>query len=229
MADKPIQLGFGDELVTVISRLLEDESIRVALGDRLMEAVKEFARRDMDSAVELENKYFRFVSDAPLRQEIAQTFYGARWLYKLGLALLAKDEEPGDHVRAQVTDYGAVAEALLSYAVAHAIKGERTQGNRYRYSDFVKLQKPIVWDVKHPEKDLASQTFAWLIAISFDFGIIHNDLKKELHWLREQRNSVHLRKLVAVGRQAFLSRSLRAFEAVVSTSKSCRAWCLRPA
>ena len=75
----------------------------------------------------------------------------------------------------------------------------------------------------------ASPTFAWLIEIGFDFGIVDRDLKTELHWLRDQRNSVHLRKLASIGRQAFLGRSMRAFDAVVKTGKRCREWCLKSA
>jgi hypothetical protein len=226
MTDKPIQLAFGDELVVVISKLLQEESVREALGDKLMEAVQSFARRDMDSVADLENKHFRFVKDASLREQIAKTFYGARWLYKLGLALLARDEELGAHVRAQVTDYGAVAEALLSYAIGFSIKHGRIKGDRYKWSNYVSRSKPIAWDARRPESALEAQSFAWLIEIAFDFGIIDKALKVDLHWLRDQRNTVHLRKLASIGRQAFLGRSMRAFNTVVETSAKCRTWCL---
>ena len=86
---------------------------------------------------------------------------------------------------------------------------------------------PITWDARRPEVALSAQTFAWLIEISNDFGIIDTALKAELHWLRDQRNTVHLRKLASIGRQAYLGRSMRAFETVVQASVQCRKWCLQ--
>ena len=57
-------------------------------GEAIIEAVRNFALSDLDDVQRLEATTFSHVGDAQLRQVLAETLYGARWVYKLGLALL---------------------------------------------------------------------------------------------------------------------------------------------
>jgi len=155
---------------------------------------------------------------------LAQVFYGARWIYKLGLALLTKNEERAAHVRAQIVDYASVCEGLLSFSIAHAIRRSHTVGTAYGFTDPDVQAHPITWNPASPEITLSKRNFWWLIRISREFGIVNPDLATDLHWLREERNSVHLRRFAAVGQRAFIHQSKHAFRIVTRTISQTRTW-----
>jgi hypothetical protein len=84
--------------------------IQENFGEAIIAAVIDFAKRDLSTVDQLTANEFAHVSDQGLRTTLAETFYGARWIYKLGLALLVRDVEQMAHVRTQVMDFGAVCE-----------------------------------------------------------------------------------------------------------------------
>jgi hypothetical protein len=203
---------------------MADKPIQEQFGERVIGAFAEFARADLEDPDTLEKQSFSHVRDARLRKELAQVLYGARWFYKLGLALLTKDEERAAHVRAQIVDYASVCEALLSYCIAHAIRGGHTKGNSYQWADPDIKKKQITWQPAQVEKILARQSLWWLVRIAGYFGIISVALGDDLNWLRNQRNTVHLRQRVALGRTAFLNQSKRAFEITVEVVQATKIW-----
>jgi hypothetical protein len=145
-------------------------------------------------------------------------------LYKLGLALLSRDEERAAHVRAQLVDYGSVVEGLLSHCVAHSIHSGHTKGDAFRWQDPDKKRHPIDWDLQSPETQIGRQSFWWLIRVAWEFGILATRLREDLDWLRKQRNTVHLRQRSALGQTAYLNQSKRAFELVIKTISETKAW-----
>lgn len=203
---------------------MPSKPIQEQFGERIIEAFAEFARADLDTPDALEAASFNHITDRQLRKELSQVFYGARWIYKLGLALLTKDEERAAHVRAQIVDYASVCEALLSYCIAHAIRSGHTLGTAYQWSDPDFQHKPITWNRAHPERTLGRQTMWWLVRIARDFRVIDAGLATELQWLREQRNTVHLRARAALGPTAFLNQSKRAFEATTAAIIQTKLW-----
>jgi hypothetical protein len=103
-----------------------DKPIQEQFGQQVIDAFAKFARSDLRSPADLAANEFSHISDASLRKHLSEVFYGVRWIYKLGLALLTKDEERAAHVRAQIVDYGSVSEGLLSHCVEHAIRNGHT-------------------------------------------------------------------------------------------------------
>lgn len=198
--------------------------IQEQFGSRVIEAFASFARDDLDDPAHLEANTFNHVSDARLRRELSQVFYGARWIYKLGLALLTRDEERAAHVRAQIVDYAAVCEALLSYCLSHAIRNGHMTGTLHLWVDPVTQQKRIQWNVNAPDRQLSKQSMWWLAKVAHDSRIIPQRLEADLQWLREQRNTVHLRARASLGPTAFLNQSKRAFEATIETVTRTKAW-----
>ena len=97
MANKPIQEQFGQEIIL---------------------AMRNFAKADLNDVGAIEANQLSHVGDASLRRTLAETLYGTRWIYKLGLALLVRDEEQLAHVRCQVIDYGSICEGILSDMIA---------------------------------------------------------------------------------------------------------------
>ena len=203
MSRKPIQEQFGEMVIT---------------------AFAEFARSDIKTPPELEAEDFAHVTDFVLRRNLASVFYGSRWLYKLGLALLVHNEERAAHVRAQLVDYGSLVEGLLLDCVAHGIGIGHAKGDAYLWSDPDRKKHSINWNVKNIELQIGRQSFWWLIRVAWEFGVVPGKLRKDLDWLREQRNSVHLRGRSALGQKAFLNQSKRAFSVVVETLDVTKKW-----
>ena len=198
--------------------------IQEQFGDKVIEAFADFAREDLDTPEELEGHTFDHVVEPKLRKELCQVFYGARWIYKLGLALLTKEEERAAHVRAQIVDYAAVCEALLSYSLTHAIRRRYTTGDAYKWNDPHKRREPLIWDPANPERVMAKRSMWWLIEIARSFNVVNTTLQTDLQWLREQRNTVHLRARAALGPTAFLNQSKRAFQTTTQTIAQTKNW-----
>jgi hypothetical protein len=182
--------------------------IQEKFGQNIIDTITQFARQDLDTVAELESKYLFHVSDSQLRTILAETLYGARWLYKLGLALLVKDAEQMAHVRAQMIDYCSVCEGVLSDAIMHSIKQNYISGSKYLYSDVVNLRHPITWTASNTSSKIKERNLKWFIEVAFEEGIIDLNLYNNLEWLRKQRNAVHLRSRTF---KAYLGKSRYAF------------------
>ena len=198
--------------------------IQEQLGERLIQSVADFARADLDSPEKLQAGRFAHVSDTKMREALARVFYGARWIYKLGLVLLTRGEERAAHVRAQIVDYAAVCEGLLSDSIAHAVANGHTVGDSHNWQDPDFKKKKVNWSGRRPEAVLQRSSLWWLIRVSKDFGIIDGPLAVELDWLRKHRNTVHLRQQTELGQQAYLNHSKQAFEIAAGTIGQTRAW-----
>jgi hypothetical protein len=203
---------------------MPERPIQEQFGQQVIDAFAEFARSDLKSPGDLEVDEFSHVSDATLRRRLSEVFYGVRWIYKLGLALLTRDAERAAHVRAQIVDYASVSEGLLAHCLSHAIRNGYTTGTGYMFDDPDTQRRPINWNSANPEPTLRRRTFWWMIRIAREFGIINPALETELNWLRTQRNTVHLQERSAVGKTAFLNQSKRAFEVVTRTIRQTKAW-----
>ena len=198
--------------------------IQEQFGEQVIEAFAEFARADLGSVASLEANEFSHISNRSLKRSLAEVFYGARWIYKLGLALLTRDEERAAHVRAQIVDYAAIAEALLSDCIIHAIVNGHAQGTAYCWADPDKMQQPLAWSRSNPKYIVSRQSLWWLVRVAREFAIVDSRLADDLQWLREQRNTVHLMHRSSLGPTAYLSQSKRAFTATSSTIKQTKAW-----
>ena len=98
----------------------------------MIHSIKKFAREDIESVEDLENGMFCHIDNLQLKNEIAERMYGARWIYKMGLVVLAENQELQAHIRAQVMEYGSVCEGLLRDAITHgflrnALHGKQTK------------------------------------------------------------------------------------------------------
>jgi hypothetical protein len=203
---------------------LSSKPIQEQFGERVMEAFADFARADLKPPAQLQGEDFAHVSDPTLRRRLADVFYGARWIYKLGLALLTRDEERGAHVRAQIVDYASVAEGLLSHCIAHAVRNGYVRGSGYEWDDPDRQQRPLRWNRARPEIIINKRSFWWLIRIARDFGIVDTGVEGNLQWLRNQRNAVHLRQRSSLGKIAFLNQSKQAFDIVLTVIRQTQRW-----
>lgn len=199
------------------------KQIQEQFGEKVIQAFTDFARADLKSPVDLERSEFSHIADAELRSALAAAFYGVRWIYKLGLALLTKNEERAAHIRAQIVDYASIVEALLSYHVERAIDKGIAKGRQYQFK-LTGQQQPITWRPGQTATILRKQSFWWLVEVSREFGVIRPKHADDLHWLREERNAVHIRQRVAVGSQAYINQSKRAYELVSEAVRQSKLW-----
>lgn len=190
-------------------------------GEVIITAIREFAKNDLRTVDQLKADEFSHVGDASLKDNLAETFYGARWIYKLGLALLVRDSEQMAHVRTQVMDYGAVCEGLLSDVTLHALETNRMTGQKYRFIDLNNLRRPIDWRVQNKLEKLTKQSFFWHIEVAFEENWINDALYKSLHKMRRERNTVHMRERT---HKAFLMTSKNLFDTVLETIRQTKAW-----
>lgn len=194
--------------------------IQEQFGDTIIEAIRQFARADMEPVAVLEVKLFGHIGDLFRRRVLAETLYGARWIYKLGLALLVRDEEQMAHVRAQVLDYGSICENLLLDMILRALKKGIMTGTKYKFSDTRRLRNPINWTTG-VEYNLGRQTYYWHIAVAADETIIDQPLAAKLHALRKERNTVHLMSRTY---KAFLGTSMKSYQTLMDTVNQTRIW-----
>lgn len=200
---------------------MPDKLIQVKFGEALMDAVSIFAKADIPTVSALEASNFCHVSDAALRKVLAETLYGARWMYKLGLALLVKDEEQLAHVRSQIIDYGAVCEGLLHSMVRHGLLNGIMRGSKYKYNDTARLLHSIQWWPSSIDTELSKRSFHWLIVVSEEEAIIDKALAVQLHRLRRARNTVHMQ---ARTHKAFLGTSKAVYRVMNETIELTKAW-----
>ncbi len=198
--------------------------IQEQFGQRVIDVFADFARADLKSVAELEADEFAHIGDTNLRHHLAQVFYGSRWIYKLGLAMLTTDEERAAHIRAQLVDYASIVEATLSDAIRHAIVNGHTAGDGWNWKDPDKKTQRIRWNTARPDLLLGKQSFWWLIRVATDFGVLTKPFDGKLNRLREYRNQVHVRQRAAVNASGYLGQSREAYELMYKTIAATKHW-----
>ena len=193
-------------------------------GKAVMEAVSTFARSGIADSSELNAKWFEHIENDDVRTAICDTFHGARWIYKLGLALLVDGKEQYAHVRAQVIDYGSICEMLLSEMIVHGLAKGKLTKEQYKYKDTWKRQS-ILWSrFSDIRPAVQSQKFWWHIAVAREERIIRPDLASELEGLRKIRNTVHITEKINSNTTYHLSMSARALETLQKTINQTKSW-----
>lgn len=172
--------------------------IQEQFGQEVIDAVSRFAKRDIKDAAALVADEFSHVADVDLRNALAETLYGARWLYKLGLALLADNVEQYAHVRAQIIDYASISEALLADLIVQAHTKGKLAGTQYQRQS-VTGKRLLTWNLAAPEETVARTTFEWRIIVARESAIIDGPLSGQLNKIRVRRNTVHLTAKVMAG------------------------------
>ena len=199
------------------------KSIQENFGQAVMDAITAFARTDAGTPASYEANEFVWVSDAQLRTALAETLYGARWVYKLGLAILAGGVEQYAHVRAQIIDYGSVAEAFLANVILQAKqKGLLTGPTKdLRFPGKTVL---LTWHPTIPQKTVDNTSFEWRIIVAHESGIIDTATASALHLIRKHRNTVHLTAKVASNTTYLVSMATKARNAMTRANQQCQAW-----
>lgn len=86
----------------------------MAFTEPIRKAVVEYVERDLPSN-EFYERYFWFISDAPLRERLEEEFRSARYIYKLLEGLTARDWLLTSQVKVQILLYASIYEAVLHH------------------------------------------------------------------------------------------------------------------
>lgn len=201
-------------------------TIQEKFGQAAIDAFVEFCRADIRSVAELEADEFSHVTDQALRRYVAQTFYGARWLYKLGLGVLVQGDEAIAHVRTQVIDYGSICEALLSDCILHGIQHNAMMGTKYLTKDCRRVgsRNAIRWVPATAQTKMGNRTFWWLIEVAGDEGVFTPTQKGAVTKLRKLRNTVHITELATTQARYYRTLAKLSLKTVLDTNDAVRAY-----
>jgi len=202
---------------------MSNKVIQEQFGQAIIDAMASFAKKDIKDVAALEADEFSHVSDPAMRTALAETLYGTRWLYKLGLALLANNQEQFAHVRAQIIDYASVSEALLADIIVQAYKKGKLSGPRY-LCKYANGNAPLTWNAADPAETVAYRTFEWRIIVAHEYGIIDSTLSGQLNGIRTRRNTVHLTAKVKAGVSYYAGLAKRSHAAMLESIKQTKNW-----
>lgn len=199
-------------------------TIQHQFGQAAIDAVTEFCRADIKDVAALEADEFSHIRDVQLRRALARTFYGARWLYKVGLSLLIDGDEGTAHGRTQLIDYASVCEALLSDCILHGVTRGALIGQGYRTVDCKPPGKVINWNKGSKADKMSKRQFFWLIEVAGEEHIVAPHTKGMLTTLRDLRNTVHITKLAATNTKYYRTLCKSALTTARQTIDATKAW-----
>ncbi len=202
---------------------MSSKVIQEQFGQEIIDAMSRFAKRDIKDVASLHADEFSHVANPDLRNALAETLYGTRWLYKLGLALLANNHEQFAHVRAQIIDYASVAEALLADLIAQAYRKGKLHGTQWQ-KKYTRSNTPLTWNPVDPDGTVSGTTMEWRIMVAHESGIIDSNLTSKLNGIRTRRNTVHLTAKVMAGVSYYAGLAKRSHEAMLETIQQTKAW-----
>lgn len=198
-------------------------NIQEEFGRAVVDSIVGFARQDIPQVADFEAESFSHVKNQAVRGALARTMYGARWLYKLGLALVVSGDESIAHVRVQVIDYGSICETLLKEMVGQGVKGQYLSGVVWKTSGLVGNGDALPWVTKF-DRVLRYRGFAWLVAVAREERMVDADLGARLDSLRRYRNTVHLTELASSKIGYVRSLAKDALETTLMTIRSTKNW-----
>ena len=199
-----------------------DDKIKIKFGAAVIEALTEFARTGIPDPTKMDANWFEHIQDKTVREAVCDTFYGARWHYKIGLALLVDKKEQYAHVRAQVIDYASICETLLVEMIIHGVSHAKFTKQQHQFSDFQQTKK-LNWKTAVRAK-AEKQTFAWYIRVAQEEGIIDDPLAKELEGMRNLRNTVHITERAKKNNTYSLKVSDDSFKVMQRTINQTKSW-----
>lgn len=205
------------------------KTIQQNFGQAVIDTLTTFARNGIPIPNQLDTTWFDHIQEKSIRDALSETLYGARWIYKIGLALQVNNNELYAHVRSQVIDYISISETLLAEMIIHAINKNHLKGSQWEFSDIPRPGKvsvrKIAWSrFKSRRHAIARQSFKWYIVVSKEEGIIDSTLAGTLEKMRGHRNSVHITEKAMNSSVYTLGNSAESFKVMQETINQTKKW-----
>jgi hypothetical protein len=168
---------------------------------------------------------FRFISDRALREKIEAEFHAARYIYKLGEALKAKNERLHAHVKFQIVQYAGIYEATIVHllwtvyashpvvtAMEHHIALRKVATFPQNIVVTTDEGQPIYLCVERPERTPAiSIKFDDKVDAAVEIGFVDEQIGQEIKEFYRLRNSIHLESAIRHATKYELDSSLLAY------------------
>lgn len=149
---------------------------------------------------------FSFIEDQPLRERLAQEFYAARYVYKLGEALSVTGDRLHAHVKFQIVQYASIYEAVIVHLLwqkfgSHPALAEIQYHESYKSAaEFPRNitvsnidGEEIFLCVKRQEKtNPFSIKFNDKVDAAVAIGFVENGVGEEIKEFYRLRNAIHL-------------------------------------
>lgn len=154
--------------------------------------------------------YFDFVTDANLRDRLAEEFKAARSIYKIFRGLDAANWWQRAQVRIQILQYASIYEAVIHHVLFDRMGEEESVRRLLEYPRLVKISIPVAKQealeraLDHDNKviiptyqgtgrtDISKVRFDEKADCASDLGLIDSQLCRELIAIYQARNAIHL-------------------------------------
>ena len=181
----------------------------MSLEKPIQEKVYEYVQKHLPKD-EWYSSYFDFVTDADLRERLAEEFKAARSVYKLFRGIDASDWWLRAQVRIQILQYASIYEAVIHHILFDRLGTEESVRRLVEYSRLVRIDIPqykqaaLQRDLDHDSKviiptyqgigrtDVSKVRFDDKVSCAVGLGLIEEDLGNDLIATYEARNAIHL-------------------------------------
>jgi len=197
--------------------------IQAQFGQAVIDSIADFAKKEISNPATIAANEFSHVTHPDMKKALSETLYGARWLYKVGLALLTTNLEQSAHIRTQVIDYASICETLLADMLLRAHEKGILAGQQSKFID-LKKNRSLNWNPTDPFKTINITTFEWRIKVAEEEGIIDSALAKNLNAIRFHRNTVHLTLKVMLGQAYYVGLAKRSYTTLHELIQQTKAW-----
>ena len=156
------------------------------------------------------SNYFDFVTDADLRERLAEEFKAARSIYKVFRGIDADDWWLRAQVRIQILQYASIYEAVIHHVLFDRLGDEEAVRGLVEFPRLVRISIPqskqsaLEKALDHDDKviiptyqgtgrtDITKIRFDDKAACAAELGLIEYGLSRELVAMYEARNAIHL-------------------------------------
>jgi hypothetical protein len=181
----------------------------MSLDSTVKEAVYSYVKAHLPND-DWYSQYFDFITDAELRERLAEEFKAARSVYKLFRGIDAQDCLQRAQVRIQILQYASIYEAVIHHVLFDRL-GTRDEVRRLvEFPRLVRISVPehkqiaLENALAHDGKviiptyqgtgrtDITKVRFDDKANCAVDLGLIDQDLCRDLIGIYEARNAIHL-------------------------------------
>jgi len=156
------------------------------------------------------SSYFDFITDADLRDRLAEEFKAARSIYKIFRGLDAVDWWQRAQVRIQILQYASIYEAVIHHVLFDRMGEEESVRKLVEFPRLIRISIPAVKQealkkaLAHDDQiiiptyqgtgwtDVSKVRFDDKAACARDLGLIDAQLCRDLIAIYEARNAIHL-------------------------------------
>lgn len=207
------------------------------LSSEIRQEVLEYCDRHVESRSRIPS-YFDFIDDVALRNQIVSEYVAARYIYKLGEALLVDEERLHAHVKFQIVQFASIYEVMIVYMLWEKFR-EHEAVRKIEYHDTYKRIAKLPNNVRlvgKPDIGLSicersaektavqSIKFDDKVNASVEIGFIDAEIADEIKLFYKMRNGIHIESTVKNQIKFELESSLLAYRRIKPVTTGMKAF-----